>query len=83
MELKETFDMMTSPNYKDRFKGEYLQLRIRIKGLKTMLEKYKAGTLPFKPTCSYELLTKQLNTMELYVMCLEERAKIEDIDLEN
>lgn len=75
--------MMTSPNYKDRFKGEYLQLRIRIKGLKTMLEKYKAGTLPFKPTCSYELLTKQLNTMELYVMCLEERAKIEDIDLEN
>jgi hypothetical protein len=83
MELKETFDMMTSPNYKDWFKGEYLQLRIRIKGLKTMLEKYKAGILPFKPTCSYELLNKQLNTMELYVMCLEERAKIEDIDLEN
>lgn len=72
---------MNSPNYQDRFRAEYLQLKIRIEGLTIMLEKYKDGTLNFKPSCSYELLSKQLNTMKLYMMCLEERAAIENIDL--
>lgn len=82
MKLNETSELMNSLDYKERFKAEYLQLKIRIEGLTTMLEKYKAGTLPFKPTCSYELLSKQLNTMRLYMMCLEERADIENIDLD-
>lgn len=82
MELKDTSEMMTSPDYKERFRCEYLQLKIRINGLRIMLEKYKAGTLSFKPTCSYELLDKQLNTMNLYRLCLEERAQIENIDLD-
>lgn len=81
IELKDTCEGMTSPDYKERFKAEYLQLTIRMKGLANMLEKYKAGTLPFKPSCSYELLSKQLNSMNLYKLCLEERAIIEDIDL--
>lgn len=82
MKLNETSEMMSSPDYKERFRAEYLQLTIRIDGLRVMLEKYKAGTLPFTPTCSYELLSKQLNTMNLYRLCLEERARVEDIDLE-
>ena len=81
MELKETVQMMGSSDYKERFKAEYLQLKIRINGLRNMLKKYKAGTLPFTPSCSYDLLNGQLKAMELYATYLEERAEIEGIDL--
>lgn len=46
-----------------------------------MLKKYKDGTLPFTPTCSYDLLNGQLKAMELYAQYLDERAEIEGIDL--
>lgn len=81
MKLEETTSMMLSADYKERFKGEYLQLRIRIKGLADMLIKYQNGTLPFTPTCSYELLMKQLDGMNDYCAALEERSIIEDINL--
>jgi hypothetical protein len=81
MELKDTCEMMTSPDYKERFRAEYKQLQIRVAGLRAMLAKYKAGTLPFKPSCSYELLNVQLKSMELYGTILEQRAEIEKIDL--
>lgn len=81
MELKDTVKMMESLDYKERFKAEYYQLKFRIRGLKTMLEKYREGTLPFTPTCSYALLNRQLMSMELYLSFLEERAEIEDIKL--
>ena len=81
MELKDTVQMMESVDYKERFKAEYLQLKIRIDGLRNMLKKYKAGTLPFTPSCSYDLLNGQLKAMELYATYLEERAEIEGIDL--
>ena len=47
-----------------------------------MLKKYTDGTLIFKPSCSYELLNGQLKVMEMYAQCLEERAEIENIELE-
>lgn len=81
MELNETIQMMVSTDYKERFRAEYLQLKIRITGLSNMLKKYKEGGLTFKPTCSYELLHTQLVYMECYLNTLEERAKIENIDL--
>lgn len=81
MELKDTVQMMESVDYKERFKAEYLQLKIRINGLRNMLKKYKAGTLPFTSSCSYDLLNGQLKAMELYATYLEERAEIEGIDL--
>ncbi|XZM33935.1 crAss001_48 related protein [Clostridium perfringens] len=81
IELKETVQMMVSEDYKERFKAEYLQLKTRITGLSNMLKKYKEGTLTFKPSCSYELLHTQLVYMECYLKTLEERAKIEDIQL--
>jgi hypothetical protein len=77
--LKETVNLMLSTDYKERIKGEYLQLKIRTEGLETMLEKYKAGTLPFKPTCSYDLLNAQLQAMKLYLYYLEARMEIENI----
>ena len=81
MELKDTVEMMNSADYKERFKAEYLQLEIRVNGLRNMLKKYKDGTLTFKPSCSYDLLNGQLKAMELYATYLDERAEIEGIDL--
>lgn len=81
MELKNTIELMLSDDFKERFKAEYYQLNKRIAGLQGMLIKYKQGTLDFKPNCSYELLHTQLVYMEGYRNILEERAKIENIDL--
>ena len=81
MELKDTVKLMNSEDFKDRFKAEYRQLENRYCGLKKMLESYKAGTLKFQPKCSYELLYSQLTAMEEYAKILDERAKIEDINL--
>jgi hypothetical protein len=81
MELKDTIPMMNNADYKERFKAEYYQLVIRKEKLKAMLEKYKAGTLPFTPNCSYELLYEQVVYMKQYQRILEERARIESVDL--
>jgi len=80
MELKDTVDLMLSGNHIERFLAEYHQLNNRIAGLQRMLEGYKAGTLVFIPS-SYDLLHTQLVYMEAYRNILEERAKIENIDL--
>lgn len=82
MKLSETSEMMNSADYKERFKAEYLQLKIRMAGLEAMLKKYKTGTLTFKPSCSYDLLNGQFKAMDLYASFLEERAVIEDIKLD-
>ncbi|MDE5853984.1 MAG: hypothetical protein K2H19_02860, partial [Ruminococcus sp.] len=63
---------MKSKDFKERFQAEYIQLKIRYTGLKAMLKKYKAGTLPFTSKCSYELLFTQLVYMENYMNVLEE-----------
>ena len=81
MELKETIELMNSTDFKDRFRAEYFQLKIRIEKLEAMLEKYKAGTLPFKPKCSYEVLYEQMIFMKHYRIVLEVRAQIENVDL--
>ena len=66
MELERLIELMKSEDYKDRFRAEYYQLEDRIDKLVNMLEKYKAGTLNFTPSCSYELLSYQLQTMNAY-----------------
>lgn len=81
MELKDTVGLMLSGNYMERFLAEYHQLNNRIAGLQRMLKDYREGTLEFTPNCSYELLFEQLVYMENYRDVLEERAKIENIDL--
>jgi hypothetical protein len=82
MKLNETVEMMNSADYKERFRGEYLQLKIRMTGLSEMLKKYKAGTLTFAPSCSYDLLNGQFKAMDMYASYLEERAEVEDINLD-
>lgn len=39
MELLNTIDMITSDDYKERFKAEYFQVLIRYKKLQNMLDK--------------------------------------------
>lgn len=81
MELKETIDLMTSADYKDRFKAEYLQTKIRYEKLHNMIVKYEAGTLNFDPDCPLELLKSQASMMGNYLFALEKRAEIEKIEL--
>ena len=81
MELKDTVKLMLSADFKQRFQAEYAQDKNRAEGLAKMLKAYKAGTLPFKPKCSYELLYEQLIYMRAKLKVLEKRAEIEGIDL--
>lgn len=83
MELKDTIRMMNSDDYKERFKAEYLQTKIRYDRLHKMVIKGEAGTLNFTPSCSIELLREQKRHMGNYLYCLEVRAEIEGISLEN
>lgn len=81
MELKDTIAWMTSNDYKERFKAEYLQTKIRSQKLHATLNAMKDGTLKFNPKCDYDLLHEQLVYMQSYLGVLERRATIEDISL--
>jgi len=81
MELKDTIEMMQSADYKERFRAEYLQTKIRYTKLHKMLVRADAGTLDFTPTCSLDLLRRQENAMRNYIYTLEIRAVIEGIQL--
>lgn len=69
------------PDYKERMKKEYWQLKDRYNKLHKMCIKYEAGTLDFTPTCSLELLAAQKAAMGQYLKCLEVRAEIEGVAL--
>lgn len=81
MELKDTIELMQSGDYKERFKAEYLQAKIRYDKLDDMTVKYEAGTLSFTPSCSLELLKQQKMYLGNYIRTLKIRAEIEKIDL--
>lgn len=81
MELEDTIKIMTSEEYKERFKAEVYQLDIRIGKLAGMLSAWDHGELGFTPTCSYVLLETQLNAMKVYRHILQMRAEIEGVSL--
>lgn len=81
MELFDTVELMASNDYVDRFKAEYIQLKIRLGKLHQMVVKYEAGTLDFEPKCSLEVLKQQEKYMWFYLCTLEVRAEIEGITL--
>lgn len=81
MNLKETVTFMESENYKERFKAEYYQTKIRYDKLHSMIKKYDARTLDFEPTCPIDLLKHQKSMMGQYLYDLEVRAEIEKIEL--
>lgn len=90
-QLSETVEMMNSADYKERFKAEYQQTKIRYEKLKTFNTRIEAAqvTEPYKkhveePThdCPAELLREQQRIMGEYLHILEVRAVIEGIELE-
>lgn len=81
MELKDTIELMQSEDYKDRFKAEYYQVKIRYEKLKTMLVQWDKGELKFTPTCSRAQYEIQKKAMLDYISTLETRAAIENIEL--
>ena len=80
-DLMSTVDLMASDDYKERFKAEYYQTKIRYDKLHTMIVKYDAGVLDFEPTCPINVLKEQAKYMGLYLYQLEVRAHMEGIEL--
>jgi hypothetical protein len=91
MEFKDTIEMMMSDDYKERFKAEYHQTKIRYERLKKFNTKIEAArateygldrkALMPKHDCPEDLLRNQQNVMGNYLHILEVRAVIEGIDL--
>lgn len=81
MELKDTIDLMNSEDYRERFKAEYYQTKIRYDKLHKMIVKMEAGTCNFAPSCSLEIHKEQAKFMGMYLHVLEVRAQIEKIEL--
>ena len=93
LELKDTAKMMCSENYKERFKAEYTQLKIRYEKLKKFNTTIEAAErTKFIPNilhpvaepihdCPSELLREQQRVMGEYLHLLEVRAAIENVEL--
>lgn len=81
MELFDTIEMMSNTNYKERFKAEYYQTKIRLEKLEEMIQKYKNNELDFEPNTPLYLLQKQSMIMSDYLDVLDKRAEIEEIAL--
>lgn len=81
MELKDTVELMTSDDYKERFIAEYCQVKIRYEKLKYMLERWDNGILNFTPTCPRSTYDLQIFAMKDYIAILEARAVMEGVTL--
>ena len=81
-DLSDSIEMMLSEDFKERFKAEYYQTKIRYNKLHKMVVQYEAGKLSFQPKCSLELLKAQKSAMGQYLYTLEVRAMVEEISLE-
>lgn len=81
MELKDTVELMTSDDYKERFIAEYCQVKIRYGKLKYMLERWDNGILDFTPTCPRSTYDFQTAAMKDYIAILEARAVMEGVTL--
>lgn len=82
-ELAKTCEGMVSPDYKERFKAEYIQLMNRLEGLRRMLYAWDNGKLTFTPSCPRDLYEKQESAMRLYLIVLKQRAVIEGVELDD
>lgn len=80
--LYETISLMVSDDYKERFKAEYYQTKIRLKKLDDLIEKYNNGKLEFELDCPIELLMEQDKYMYNYLRILKIRANTEHIEIE-
>lgn len=68
------------PDWQQRFVIEYKELLSKTAKLGNMLNNW--DSLNFVPKCSRSLLSAQYNTMKAYLSILEERAVIENVNLD-
>jgi len=81
MTLEDTIEGMTSADYKERFKAEYQQVKIRYNKLRNILEYNKNNKLSFELKSPIGLLELQYRSMYRYLSLLEQRAICEGINL--
>lgn len=55
-DLSGTVKLMTDDDYRNRFRAEYYQLKIRLEHLNAMLDEYRKGTLGYEPDCPFDVL---------------------------
>lgn len=79
MLLIDTAPLMVSDDYKERFKAEYYQTKIRHDRLEEMVNNW--DDLDFVPTCEKSVYVNQIKAMELYLDILLFRAGKEDVKL--
>ena len=81
LELIDTVNMMTSEDWKDRFKAEYLQTKIRYEKLHKLIVKREVGKIGFETPISLKSWINQAKYMGLYLYELEKQAAIHGIEL--
>jgi hypothetical protein len=88
--FKSTVDGMLSPDYKERFKAEYQQTKLRYEKLKAFNNRIEAAEMTAgmrnatempKHDCPLYLLKDQQRAMGEYLHILELRAVIEGVTL--
>ena len=85
MKLDETVNLICIndlDDFKDRFISEYIQLVIRLSKLDAVLNNTSDTRFEVDDT-TRALMLKQRDAMESYKRCLEKRADILGIDLDN
>lgn len=89
-ELSQTCEMMCSKDYRERFKAEFYQLKIRTEKLENFLAKIKAQYHyvndcieddKIKHDCDENILEEQLDNMKNYLFIMKQRAFIENINI--
>ena len=83
MELKDTIELMTSTDWKDRFVAEYLQTKIRYEKLHKLIIKREVGKHGFGTPIPFESWKTQAQCMGRYLYELEKQAAIHGIELPN
>lgn len=74
--------MSVSPDFKDRFRGEYGMLAIRRNALRDAIDGMERGDSAFEPNTPIELFKEQLDIMNAYAKVLEKRSELEGIELD-
>ena len=91
LELKDTSELMVSQDHGDRLLAEYMQLDIRMKGLKAMLDKWEEAStkgidvkevLGFEPKTPFVVLYEQLVHMKNYCSVLLHRMYMEGVPMD-
>lgn len=89
-ELSQTCEMMCSKDYRERFKAEFYQLKVRTEKLENFLAKIKAQyhyanncieENNIQHECDEFILEEQLVMMKKYLFIMKQRAVIENINV--